>query len=290
MLDRGRKAALYAYFHGQAQNLGRSAAGGEGMQSQESPTPPQPEPTPEPDPVDPDKPDVPDTPDEPTIIEYDMVWDFIHDEQSWNDAYNRDGSALKRYYEDHPEEDLWNIDENRNVNFNDRWYEGTFDGEPISCGTQWVTTKSQKLTINGVVYYCEIWGYTLDPKTVELFVDPDLTQSAEKTFEITKVTFSPKHCKHCWEGTINAGEAQLPWVVVDPKSPYDLSKSECKIEFQYNGSSVYPWDEDFRKFRSYGVASLPVELGIDAIDPNNQEATDTFDKSKLAVKGYVKLT
>jgi len=221
-------------------------------------------------------------------IVYDMVWDLIHDENSWNEAYNRDGSPLKKYYEAHPEEDLWNTKDGRAVNFNDRHYEGIIDGEEVSCGTTWATANSQKLSINGEICYCEIWSYGLDSKTVDLFSDPGLTQPLNKTFEITKVSFS-EDCKQCWDGTINAPGAKLPWAVVDTKSPYDLAVSKGKIEFQYEGDNVYPYGNEFRNFpKGFGIVSLPAKLGITAIDPKNQEQTDTFDKSALVVKGYVK--
>lgn len=227
----------------------------------------------------------PPTPPEPIL--YAIVWDFIHNEQSWNDAYNRESSPLKKYYEDHPEEDLWNTKENRAVKFNDRWYDGIFEGKTISCGTVWATDNSQKITLNGMDYYCEIWSDGLDPKIVNLYTDAALTESADKTFEITEVSFSPD-CVHCWNGTINAPGAKLPWAVVDTRYPNDLSQTKGKIEFQYNGENLYPWGDEFRNFnKGYGVASLPTELGIEQIDPANQAGTDNFDPSTLVINGYV---
>ena len=270
-LRQSRNAAIYAYIrsHLQPQNAGRSNGGG-GSNVESEPTPP-----------------VPPTPSEP--VEYEVKWDFIHDEESWNAAYNREGSPLKKYYDAHPEEDLWNTKEGRAVNFNDRHYVGTIDGEKISCGTLWADDGVQKITVDGVDYYFEIWGYTLEPKTVELFSDIALSKSTGKMFEISDVSFS-EDCKQCWDGMIHAPDAKLPWAAVDLKSPYDLSKYEGKIEFQYDGNSYYPFGSEFGKFNGFGMASIPVELGVDPIDPNDQEATDTFDESKLTIKGYVKLS
>ena len=40
-----------------------------------------------------------------------LVYDLIYDEASWNAAYNKEGSALKEYYEDYPDEDRWCLDD-----------------------------------------------------------------------------------------------------------------------------------------------------------------------------------
>lgn len=262
LLRQSRNAAIYAYLHSQLQprNAHGTGAGGEGS---EEPTPP--------------------TPVEPTV--YDMTWYLIHDEATWNEAYNTEGSPLKRYYDAYPEEDLWNTKYNRAVNFNDRWYTGTIDGKEVSCGTTWAADGVQKIKVDDVDYYFEIWSYGLDPKNVALFNDVAMTDPVDKTFEIATVVFDPETCVHCWEGTINAPGAKLPWAVVDVKSPYDLSEHDGKIEFQYDGSNYYPFGNEFRKFKGFGIVSLPSLIGIETIDV---EHTETIDKSALTVKGYVK--
>lgn len=281
VLDRGRKAAIYAYLHAQsqAQNFGRGAAAGGAPTKQDQPTPtpePTPAPTPEPDP----------TPSEP--IEYDMTWYLVHDETTWHEAYDGEDSPLKRYYTVYPEEDLWNVDEQRAVNFNDRWYTGTIDGKEVSCGTTWAADGVQKIKVDDVDYYFEIWSYGLDPKNVALFNDVAMTDPADKTFEIATVVFDPEKCKHCWEGSINAPGANYPWLVVDTKDKYDLSKYEGKIEVEYNGKTYYPFGDEFGNFpKGFAIKDLPNYVeGIEKIDAGH---TETIDPSELVVKGYVKV-
>jgi len=36
-----------------------------------------------------------------------LVWDYVHDADSWNAAYTKDNSRLAMYYEDYPSEDLY---------------------------------------------------------------------------------------------------------------------------------------------------------------------------------------
>ena len=36
-----------------------------------------------------------------------LVWDYVHDEDSWNAAYNKVNSRLKAYYKDYPDEDVY---------------------------------------------------------------------------------------------------------------------------------------------------------------------------------------
>ena len=203
-------------------------------------------------------------------------WDYIYNESSWNSAY-QDGKPLYKYYQDHPEEDLWNTAENRAVNFNDRWYTGTIDGEEVSCGTQWAADGVQKITVDGTDYFMEIWGYDLTPKDCALYTDVEMTESADKTFEIATVAFSAD-CVHCWEGSINAPGAAYPWVAVDVPTPF-----EGTIQFIYDeGTPVYPWGEGTREFlKGSGIASIPTELGEQyKLDEHGET---TFDNSKLQI-------
>lgn len=275
LLRQSRNAAIYAYLHSQLHphNFGRDGAGGEGCSKLGSHDKPTPGPTPDPDPI----------PSEP--VEYDMTWYLVHDDATWHEAYDGEDSPLKKYYANYPEEDLWNGQ--RSNNFNDRHYEGTIDDEDVSCNTTWAADGVQKITVNGVDYYCEIWGYNLKPKDVKLFYDVNLSNSADKVFKIFKVSFPG--FEHDWKGAINAAGAVYPWIVVDTKDKYDLSKYEGKIELQYNGNTYYPFKNgEFANFSSgYAIEKLPDIIGIDPIDADH---TETIDPSELTVKGYVKLS
>lgn len=61
------------------------------------------------------------------------VWDYIWNEETWNDAYNKENSALKAYYEKYPDEDRWNENANRPAQARDK-----VDGEwPDYCVQCW---------------------------------------------------------------------------------------------------------------------------------------------------------
>ena len=65
--------------------------------------------------------------------EFVATWDYIWDENSWNAAYNKENSALAEYYATYPDEDRWNMNENRACRGNDK-----VDGEwPDYCVHCW---------------------------------------------------------------------------------------------------------------------------------------------------------
>lgn len=52
-------------------------------------------------------------------------YDYIHDEESWNDSYQNGG--LKLYYTKNPDEDRWNVQENRPARATDKNPDGSWD-------------------------------------------------------------------------------------------------------------------------------------------------------------------
>lgn len=202
-------------------------------------------------------------------------FEYIKDEASWNASY--ENGALKKYYEKYPEEDRWNTVENRPVNFNDRWYKGTIDGEEVECGTQWYADGVQKITVNGTDYYMPIWGYDLNPTTQELFNDGALTESAGKTFDITEVSFDPVTCPNCYQGWLNApgAEDKLPWVAVNFDEPFN-----GVIKMAYDGAEpVTPWGEEPKEM-SFGIVSVPQTFGAEY---KFVDGVSSFDDTKLEV-------
>jgi hypothetical protein len=209
---------------------------------------------------------------EPEPVEAD--WDYIHDEQSWNAAYQED-RPLYKYYQNNPEEDLWNTAENRAVNFNDRRYAGNVDGESVECSAKWESDTVQSVVIDGVTYYGEIF-YDTNSHSLELFNDVNLTETTGKTFEISTVSFS-EDCVHCWKGSINAPGAKYPWAAVAVPEPFAGT-----IQFIYDGGTpVYPWGEYKEFTKGYGIASIPTELGDEYLLDEN--GNTTFDNTKLQV-------
>ena len=237
---------------------------------------PTPGPTPGPDP-------------EPQPVEVETIinnFDLVASDRSWKLAYNNGNGPLAKYYEDHPEEDLWNKKENRAVNFNDRWYTGTIDGQEVSCGTEWAANNVQKIVVNETTYFMPIWGYDLNPHTAELFTNVELTESANKTFEIATVSFSAD-CVHCWEGTLNAPEAKLPWIIISPEIP---TEGKYKVECSKAGeNAVWPWGETYKTFsKGYAICSIPGEFNNTdvKIDPATGKASVKVNKGDVTITLY----
>ena len=66
------------------------------------------------------------------MTETDATWEYIYNEQTWNESYNN--GLLKTYYNHYDaaspyKEDLWNTVENRPANWNDIEKDG--QGNPI---------------------------------------------------------------------------------------------------------------------------------------------------------------
>ena len=185
---------------------------------------------------------------------------FIHDEASWNEAYNTPGSPLRRYEDANPTEDLWNESEGRAAGFNDRKYIGKLDAsEPVET-TQvvWETELAQRVVINGTNYYTNMF-YDMAPKTVQLYNDPAMAEFAHN-FTIESVVYD--NCVKCWMGAINAPGAQYPWATFDlPEG----TTGEVEIEFDGNTYTT-----------SGNIISLPSVTGCTAIDKDDQAATDIY--------------
>lgn len=233
---------------------------------------------------DPDPEPGPDAPEE-TVTH--PTFKIVASKKSWNAAYDNGNGPLGAYYNDHPEEDLWNEKENRAVNFNDRWYTGTIDGQEVSCGTAWAADGVQKITVDETDYYTPIWGYDLAPHEAELFTNVECTESAGKTFSITTVSFSDD-CKHCWEGSINAPGAAYPWLVITLPVP-----TEGKIEIEggnkLGNKKVYPWGNEYKSFEhGYAICSIPTEFENDSVKIN--PATGSAEVKIISTDVTVNLT
>lgn len=223
------------------------------------------------------------TSEESTII---AVWDYIWNEETWNTSYTKDNSALAAYYENNPDEDLWNETENRAANFNDKRYtieiygnaEMTSDFTEKQFDALWVSDTIQKLTNsedNTEVYYTDMF-YSLDENAHELFLNSEMTETANKFAKFNSFNFT--NCTHCWGGAINAPGASYPWCVVNLDKP---TTGVIKLEYD-GGEVVYPWGNKNKEFtKGYAICSIPNEFGEEyKLDANGDT---TFDASKLVV-------
>ena len=218
---------------------------------------------------------------DPTFEESDS-FDYIHDAESWQTSYT--GGVLKKYYEKYPEEDLWNTVENRAVNFNDRHYKANIGNEAVECDAKWESDNAQRILIGNAIYFAEIF-YDMNPREVELFSNPELTESANKTLSITKVSFSDD-CQHCWEGSINAPGAKYPWIC-----PTFDKNVNSKLIFRYEGKSdVYPWNDTLfgtgQDMKIWGCASIPSEFNDDSfkVDANGEGSSFDINKFNLVLE------
>lgn len=187
-------------------------------------------------------------------VEQKLPWEYIWNEETWNASY--ENGALKKYYAKYPSEDLWNTVEDRAANFNDRRYTGTLDGTMYEdVVAEWASSDAQKVTIDGTVYYAEIF-YDVKPRDIELFNDVAMTESVGKVFNILGVTYN--NCEHCWKGALNAPGAMYPWCAINFDGEF-----RGTIKLEYQGETATPWGESVRDFSNgFAIASIPTVFGI----------------------------
>jgi len=186
-------------------------------------------------------------------------YDYVYDEASWN-ASEADG-ALAKYHAKYPEEDWWNNTANRACNYNDRIYLGTLvEAEAsanVSATVAWASSAAQKITIDGVDYYGAIF-YGFDPQDVVLFNDVALTESANKTLQISSISYS-SDCGRSWAGASNNPGAQYPWVC--PNFSEDVN---AKVIFRYEGAEdATPWDDKVFHAGDWGCESVAKLYGAE---------------------------
>ena len=206
-----------------------------------------------------------------------VPYEFIHDEESW--GLSAGNGVLHKYYEKYPDEDHWNVAENRAGNFNDKVYEVEIGNGVYDFAAYWQSDNVQKITNledSEEVYYLDMF-YSLDENEHELFTDASLTESANKTATFTKVKWNAETCPQCWEGAVNAPGAKLPWVAV----MFDTDVN-AKLRFDYEGKdSVYPWGDTIfgigEDKKAWGLASPAKEFDDDTLALAANGGTDSFD-------------
>jgi hypothetical protein len=195
---------------------------------------------------------------DPSYIES-IEYDYVYDEASWN-ASEASG-ALSKYHAKYPEEDWWNNTANRACNYNDRIYLGTLvEAEAsanVSATVAWASEAAQKITIDGVDYFGAIF-YGFEPQDVVLFNDVALTEAADKTLQISSISYS-SDCGRSWAGALNAPGAQYPWVC--PNFTTDVNGT---VIFRYEGADdVKPWDDKVFHAGDWGCESVAKLFGDD---------------------------
>jgi len=212
-----------------------------------------------------------------------VPYEFIHDAESWE--LSAGNGVLKKYYTQYPDEDHWNIDENRAGNFNDKVYEVEIGNGVYDFAAHWESDTVQKITNvedEEEVYYLGMF-YTLDEDEHPLFTDVELSESANKSARFRKIKWNEETCPQCWEGAVNAPEAKLPWVAIMFDTDVD-----AKVRFDYEGKdSVYPWGDAIfgigENKKSWGLASPAKEFSDDTFALAANGGTDSFDEEKFQI-------
>ena len=212
-----------------------------------------------------------------------VPYEYIHDEESWE--LSAGNGVLSRYYEKYPDEDHWNIAENRAGNFNDKVYEVEIGNGVYDFAAYWQSDNVQKITnVEDAeeVYYLDMF-YSLDENEHALFTDATLTESADKVARFRKVKWNAETCPQCWEGAVNAPEAKLPWVAIMFDTDVD-----AKLRFDYEGKdSVYPWGDTLfgigEDKKSWGLASPAKEFDDDTLALTANGGSDAFDGGSFKI-------
>ena len=222
---------------------------------------------------------------DPTYEEL-STFETIDDETSWNESF--ENGVLKSYYEKNPSEDVWNTNENRACNFNDKIYtveqydNAECEGEGVvkQYKAQWYSDNGVQKIIdvedNSIEYYIPTFFDT--PTTIfELFAGAEggyvatpenLVNSCDKWIKVTDVSFGGEGVGPAYAGWVANG-AQTPWIAIS-----FVDDANVKPIFKYTGKDdVYPWgDKVFgtgEGHKAWGIASLPQEFGEGTYDVAN---------------------
>ena len=210
-------------------------------------------------------------------------FEVISDESSWNASFAN--GILKLYYEKNPSEDVWNNNESRACNFNDKVYtakvytdaSGEGDFEEKQFKALWLSDEVQQIIEIGGdanVYYIPMF-YDVPAQLFEMFCNApggyaakaaDLTDSSAHYIKIVSAAFGGEGVGPAYAGWIANG-AQIPWICID----FTESDPGVKVIFKYEGKSdVYPWNDNLfgngEGHKAWGIASLPQEFGEGTTD------------------------
>ena len=227
-------------------------------------------------------------------------------------AYNNSviNGALKVYYEDNPDENLWDIERNKPANYENHSYGFvSYDMEGNELATGRVrkvfedgsgekTSVKVRVTENSVAEWVGREFYIQGNACVgedlfELFEDSDLTITVNVKVKITD--HSMENCIRDIRGAIYAPGAQFPRIVlgfednVNARVQFTYTytvKNEATGESEERTKSVFPWgDSVFGKDRRCGAASLP-QL-FDGIITATKYRQDVQDGSILTPSNFV---
>lgn len=222
---------------------------------------------------------------DPTYEEL-TTFETISDEASWNESYAN--GVLKKYYTKNPSEDVWNINENRACNFNDKIYtveqyndadcEGEYEVKQYKA--QWYSDNGIQKIIdvndNSIEYYIPTFFDT--PSDIfELFggaeggyvaTPENLIDSCDKWIKVKNVSFGGEGVGPAYAGWIANG-AQIPWICINFNNDANV-----KPIFKYEGKEdVMPWNDIVfgtgEGHKEWGIASLPQEFGEGSYDVAN---------------------
>ena len=227
------------------------------------------------------------TPKVETIAEY----DFIYNQSSYDSALEND--PLQAYYEDYPNEDLWNVATDSQPGFNDKVYtvkmwtnaecEGDYETKQFKA--QWYSDNGVQKIIdvedNTVEYYLPTFFENDGPDVAhELFAGAeggyvatpdDLVYPCSRWIKVVSVSYGGDNVEHSWKAV---NKDAFPWVVVELPKPFDGT-----IKFVYDETNVV--EKTHSTEGGYYIAQVANLFGSEyKIDENDQT---TFDDKKLVV-------
>ena len=226
-----------------------------------------------------------------TKVETEANFDFIYNSESYDAAL--ENAPLQSYYQDYPNEDLWNNATDSQPGFNDKVFtvkmwpneECEGDYEIRQFKSQWYSDNGVQKIIDvndsTIEYYLPTFFENDGPDVAhELFAGAeggyvatpdDLVYPCSRWIKVTNVSYGGDNVSHSWKAV---NKEAFPWVAVELPKPFDGT-----IKFTYDETNVV--EREYSTDGGYYIAQVANLFGSEyKIDENDQT---TFDDSKLVV-------
>ena len=226
-----------------------------------------------------------------TQVETEADFDFIYNSGTYDAALRN--APLQAYYQDYPNEDLWNNATDSQPGFNDKvftvkmWTNAECEGdyEVKQFKSQWYSDNGVQKIIDvndsSIEYYLPTFFENDGPDVAhELFAGAeggyvatpdDLIYPCSRWIKVESVSYGGDNVVHSWKAV---NKDAFPWVVVELPKPFDGT-----IKFTYDETNVVEREQSTDG--GYYIAQVANLFGSEyKIDENDQT---TFDEEKLVV-------
>ena len=226
-----------------------------------------------------------------TQVETEADFDFIYNSDTYDAALRN--APLQAYYQNYPNEDLWNNATDSQPGFNDKVFtvkmwtneecEGDYEVKQFK--SQWYSDNGVQKIIDvndsSIEYYLPTFFENDGPDVAhELFAGAeggyvatpdDLIYPCSRWIKVESVSYGGDNVVHSWKAV---NKDAFPWVVVELPKPFDGT-----IKFTYDETNVV--EREQATDGGYYIAQVANLFGSEyKIDENGQT---TFDDSKLVV-------